>query len=308
VQDPSTASAALAQGEVDWWENPTIDLVPQLKRNKDLVLTVKDRTGEIDCLRFNHLFPPFDNAAIRRVVLAAMDQKEVMTAVAGAEPSLIKTDVGLFVPGTPMASTVGGRDHARAQWISTNKKRDLAGAGYKGERVVVLAASTIPTIFAEAQVATDVLQRIGMNIDLQAMEWGSVVARRASREPIDKGGWNIFYTYLGGVGNISPGPDIAIRVRVADRPEKWRRCERRGSTRQMSRRNRRSAATCRSNSGGTPPMCRSACTTSRPVSAHLCRTSGTAGRNFTGCGGYRPGLSDGCGHPHCGQEGRGAVS
>jgi len=47
VQDPSTASAALAQGEVDWWENPTIDLVPQLKRNKDLVLTVKDRTGEI---------------------------------------------------------------------------------------------------------------------------------------------------------------------------------------------------------------------------------------------------------------------
>jgi peptide/nickel transport system substrate-binding protein len=92
---------------VDWWENPTIDLVPQLKRNKDLVLTVKDRTGEIGCLRFNHLFPPFDNAAIRRVVLAAMDQKEVMTAVAGAEPSLIKTDVGLFVPGTPMASTVG---------------------------------------------------------------------------------------------------------------------------------------------------------------------------------------------------------
>ena len=105
-------------------------------------------------------------------------------------------------------------------------KQDLAAAGYKGERVVVLAASTIPTIYAEAQVATDVLQRIGMNIDLQTMEWGSVVARRASREPIDKGGWNIFYTYLGGMGNISPGPDIAIRasgadclVRLADRSE-----------------------------------------------------------------------------------------
>ncbi len=64
-----------AQGEVDWWENPTIDLVPQLKRNKDLVITVKDRTGRIGCLRFNQLFPPFDNAAIRRVVLSAIDQK-----------------------------------------------------------------------------------------------------------------------------------------------------------------------------------------------------------------------------------------
>jgi peptide/nickel transport system substrate-binding protein len=48
------------------------------------------------------------------------------------------------------------------------------------------------------------------------MEWGSVVARRASREPADKGGWNIFYTYLGGTGNISPGPDIAIRASGAD--------------------------------------------------------------------------------------------
>ena len=107
IPDPATASAALTQGEIDWWENPTIDLVPQLKRNKDITLAVKDRTGEIGCLRFNHLHPPFDNAAIRRVVVAAMDQKEIMEAVAGAEPSLIKTDVGIFVPGTPMASTTG---------------------------------------------------------------------------------------------------------------------------------------------------------------------------------------------------------
>src|SRR5271156_6578883 len=46
VQDPSTAAAALQQGEVDWWENPTIDLVPQLQRDKNLVVTVMDRTGE----------------------------------------------------------------------------------------------------------------------------------------------------------------------------------------------------------------------------------------------------------------------
>jgi len=215
VPDPGTASVALDQGEVDWWENPTIDLVPQLKRNSKLVITVKDRTGEIGCLRFNQLFPPFDNAAVRRVVLSALDQKEVMAAVAGAEPSLIKTDVGLFVPGTPMASDIGV-EITRGPKDLGKIKQDLAAAGYQGEKVVVLAASTIPTIYAEAQVATDVLQRIGMNIDLQTMEWGSVVARRASREPIDRGGWNIFYTYLGGMGNISPGPDIAIRASGAD--------------------------------------------------------------------------------------------
>jgi peptide/nickel transport system substrate-binding protein len=75
----------------------------------------------------------------------------------------------------------------------------------------VLAATTIPIIWAEAQVATDVLSRIGFNVDMQALEWGTVVQRRASKEPIDKGGWNIFYTYLGGFGNVSPAPNIAIR-------------------------------------------------------------------------------------------------
>ena len=210
IPDAATASAALQQGEVDWWENPAIDLLPQIRSYKGITVKVTDRTGEIGCLRFNHLFPPFNSAAIRRVVLAAMDQKEIMEGVAGAEPSLAKTDVGLFVPGSPMASTAGveithgPKDYAKL-------KQALAAAGYNGEKIVVLAASNYPSIWAEAQVATDTLSKIGFNLDLQALDWGSVVQRRASREPTSKGGWNIFYTFLGGFGNISPAPNIAIR-------------------------------------------------------------------------------------------------
>ncbi len=210
IPDPATASAALLQGEVDWWENPALDLVPQVKSYKDVTVTVKDRTGEIGCLRFNELNPPFNNPAIRRIVVAAMDQKEVMEAVAGAVPSLYKTDVGLFMPGTPMAST-SGVQVTRGPKDLTKLKQELAAAGYNGEKIVVLAATTIPTIWAMAQVGTDVLTRLGFNVDLQALEWGAVVQRRASREPIEKGGWNIFYTWLGGFGNVSPAPNIAIR-------------------------------------------------------------------------------------------------
>ncbi len=210
IQDPATAAAALTRGEVDWWENPTIDLIPQIKKNSDIAVTVKDRTGAIACMRFNHLHPPFDNPAIRRIVTMAIDQREIMEAVSGAEPSLIKTDVGIFVPGTPMASTVGV-DATRLPKDLDKIKSALTAAGYNGEKIVVLAGTTIPIIWAEAQVASDLLSRIGFNVDLQALEWGSVVQRRASKEPIDKGGWNIFYTYLGGFGNVSPAPNIAIR-------------------------------------------------------------------------------------------------
>jgi peptide/nickel transport system substrate-binding protein len=210
IPDPATASAALTQKEIDWWENPQIDLVPQLRRDKDLILTVKDRTGEIGCLRFNCLFPPFDNLAIRRVVVEAMDQKEIMQGVAGSDPSLIKTDVGIFVPGTPMASTVGV-SITRGPKNYDKLKADLKAAGYNGQKIVILACASIPTIYAEAQVAEDTLKKIGFNTDFQSLDWSAVVARRASQQPIDKGGWNIFYTYLGGFNNISPAPNIAIR-------------------------------------------------------------------------------------------------
>src|SRR5207302_9777389 len=118
---------------------------PQLKGTKSLAVTVKDRTGEIGCLRFNHLFPPFDKPAVRRAVLSAIDQKDVITAFAGAEPSIMKIDVGLFVPGTPLASDVGveitrgPKDYAKI-------KQELAAAGYNGEKVIMLAATTIPSI------------------------------------------------------------------------------------------------------------------------------------------------------------------
>ena len=210
VPDQGTASSALIGGEYDWWENPQIDLVPSLQRDRNITVVVKDHTGEIGCMRFNHLFPPFDNPAIRRAVQSAVDQQEFMQAVAGAVPSLIKAPMGVFVPGTSLASDVGVAEHAKPR-DPEQVKKDLAAAGYKGERVVILAASNFPTINAIAQVGGDLLKRIGMNVDYQNMDWGTVVQRRASKEPIDKGGWNIFFTYLGGQGNVGPASNIAIR-------------------------------------------------------------------------------------------------
>jgi peptide/nickel transport system substrate-binding protein len=208
--DPATCAAALMNNEIDWWENPTIDLIPQLQSHKNITIVVKDITGEIGCLRFNQLYPPFNNPAIRRLVMAACDQRAFMQAYAGAVPNLIKTDVGIFVPGTPLASDVGVAV-TRGDHDTEKLKREIVAAGYKGERVVLLGATSIPSIDAISKVAADVLQRLGFNLDYQALEWGTVVQRRASREPVEKGGWNIFMTYLGGNGNISPAGNTPLR-------------------------------------------------------------------------------------------------
>ncbi len=214
VPDPATAAAALTGGEYDWWENPSLDLVPSLKRDRNLTVVVKDHEGEMGCLRFNEMYPPFDNPAIRRVVLSAIDQKEFMTAVAGAVPELIQTGIGLWMPGSPYANSEGVDTMKGAADVG-KLKADLAAAGYKGERVTVLGAADFPTITAIAEVAQDLLQRIGFNLDYQSLDWGTVVQRRAVKSPPDKGGWNIFFTYLGGLGNIIPAATIAARANGA---------------------------------------------------------------------------------------------
>jgi peptide/nickel transport system substrate-binding protein len=210
VPDPATKAAAMRAGEFDWWENPTIDLLNTLKSQAGLTTVVKDHSGSIGIMRFNSLYPPFDNQAIRRIALSAIDQREFMEAVSGAEPDLIRTGIGLFVPGTPLSSDVGVEMMQGAK-EPARLKAELAAAGYKGERVVLLAASDFPVISALAMVGGDLLKRIGFNVDYQSLDWGTVVQRRASREPIDKGGWNVFFTYGGGTGNVSPASLTVIR-------------------------------------------------------------------------------------------------
>jgi peptide/nickel transport system substrate-binding protein len=208
--DPATAAAALQQGEFDWWENPPIDLVALLRTNRDLIVDVKNRMGSIGCIRFNHLYPPFNNVAIRRLVLACVNQEVFMQAVAGAEPELYHTKVGLFTPGMPMASEAG-TDALTARTDFDNVKKELAAAGYNGEKIVLLGPNTVFSTHAESMVVDDLLRRMGFNVDYQSLEWGTVVQRRASKEPPEKGGWNIFITNLTSLANVFVPANIGIQ-------------------------------------------------------------------------------------------------
>ena len=87
--DPFSAMAALRVGEVDWWDSPPRDLVEALSRERDITVISQYATA-MSLLRFNHLHPPFDNAAVRRALLGAVDQAEAMTAVAGTDRVLAR--------------------------------------------------------------------------------------------------------------------------------------------------------------------------------------------------------------------------
>jgi len=211
IPDAATAAAALQAGEIDWWEAPTADLLPLLRRNRSITTEIIDRAGNIGFLRVNSLYPPFDNPAVKRALLGAVDQSDFMTAVVGADPQMWRQPAGVFTPGTPLATDVGlevfegPRDYDRV-------KRDLAAAGYRGEKVVMLAATDFPAINALCEVSADMFRKSGINLDYQALDWGTVTSRRNSQEPPEKGGWNAHCTYTAGYDLLNPGSNPSLNA------------------------------------------------------------------------------------------------
>ena len=211
IPDQATAAQAVMAGEQDWWDYATIDLMPLLRQARGVKVVVQEPSGQVSILRMNQLHPPFDNPAIRRALLGAVSQQDVMTAVAGDDPKMWNTGVGFFCPNTPMATGVGmealtsPRDLPRA-------KQEIAAAGYKGEKVALIAATDFPVLKAMADVTADMFKKVGLNVDYIATDWGSVVTRRANKGPVSEGGWSAFCTAWAGVDMLNPAGHISLRA------------------------------------------------------------------------------------------------
>ena len=211
MPDAATQAAALGAGEVDWVEQPVMDLVPSLKANRKLRVEVVETRGLIGVLRFNHLYPPFDNPIIRRAALHAVSQKEFMAAVAGeADPSVINNKVGFFAPSSVFASDAGMENLSSTPDLAALRKAVMA-AGYNNEKVVFLGAADVPRITAICEVGADLLSKIGLNVDYVSTDWGSVVQRTMRRQPIAEGGWSIFGSMWGGLDWDNPAGNLALR-------------------------------------------------------------------------------------------------
>jgi peptide/nickel transport system substrate-binding protein len=192
--DPFSAMAGLRNGEIDWWEVPLHDQAEGLTRDRDITVISHFATA-MGVLRFNHLHPPFNNVAVRQALLGAVDQAEAMTAVAGTDRALWHDGIGLFAARTPFANDAGievlrrPRDYAAV-------RQALKRAGYNGEKIVILAPTDAQGIRALSLAGTDQLRRAGMNVDLQEMDFVTVLRRRQNQATPDKGGWNAFFILI----------------------------------------------------------------------------------------------------------------
>jgi len=208
IPDAATAAAALQTGEVDWLERPLLDLVPKLKSTAGVTVEAVDPFGFFAILWLNNAAPPFDNPKLRSALLPAINQQDFMQSVVGDLPGLSRSGMGMFTPGSPFASDAGmavlngKRDPAQA-------KRLIAESGYKGEKIVLMVPE-LPESHAMAEITRALFQDLGLNVDYQTMDWGTLSARARSTDPAVRAGWSCYCVGWAGLWPANPGSNIPL--------------------------------------------------------------------------------------------------
>ncbi|MEM7709248.1 MAG: ABC transporter substrate-binding protein, partial [Pseudomonadota bacterium] len=145
--------------------------------------------------------PPFDDAEVRRAAIMAMGQEDYLASAVGNE-EFWQTCYSVFPCGTPLENEAGS-DVIKTGDVKAAKSA-LETTGYDGTEVVIMQPTDIPVLSAFSLVSADKLRDAGFNVKLEAMDWATLTSRRASREPVSEGGWNIFHTWWIGADVIDP--------------------------------------------------------------------------------------------------------
>ncbi|MGL4285932.1 MAG: ABC transporter substrate-binding protein, partial [Phreatobacter sp.] len=195
-----TAINALAKGEIDLLENMNADQRSMLQGNRDVV--IRRRPGpNASTIRFNWAQPPFDQVKIRQAVQAVITQQDYMDATIG-DPESYQICPAFFGCGTPLETSVGFPDTGKPDVAKA--KALLKEAGYKGEKVVIITPGDVNSFAPLAPLTQQYLRQIGMESEIQAMEWSAFLTRRARPVPVSEGGWNLAHAVFDRIDLISP--------------------------------------------------------------------------------------------------------
>ena len=210
IPDAATATAALQSGEVDWVESVLPDLIPLLRDSEDVSVMRRDPLGLVAVMRFNHLNAPFNNVKLRQAVMYAIEQAPYMQSVTDGSDESWRQCLSMFPCGLDGVNELG-RD-AFAPPRDLEKARAMVKAsGYAGEKVVILNPTDIASIHPHGLITAELLRKLGMNVELQDTDWGTVVQRRVSKKPVEEGGWSIAHTNWPSISIANPATNATIR-------------------------------------------------------------------------------------------------
>ena len=211
MPDAQTAVNALQSGDIDFLEITPWDMLPALTANKELKVATLNKLGYQSIGRMNFLYPPFDNVKVRQAALMAINQKDFMDAMVGNDQYYILCGA-IFICGSPLDTAQGSDTIVKGSGMAEAKKL-LAQSGYDGTPVLLMAPTDVVTLKTQPIVMAQLLRQAGFKVDVQAMDWQTVVSRRPSQKPPKDGGWNMFITNVISADLMNPIANLQVSGR-----------------------------------------------------------------------------------------------
>ncbi|MFZ6764956.1 ABC transporter substrate-binding protein [Pseudoroseomonas sp. WGS1072] len=214
LPDSASAVAALQTGEIDIYETPPLDLLPVLERNREIVVAVHGRQGQYGFLRPNHRQPPFDKAEARRALAMLMRQPDFMAVTAGSDGKYWRECYSFL--------SCGGlnENQKHAEWLRQGDAaaagRLFREAGYDGRPVVLIAPGDNEIIRGFGMLAAERMRAAGLTVDLQTMDFATMMSRRNRQDAPAQGGWNIFPMWSYGFELDNPVANVALSTNCTD--------------------------------------------------------------------------------------------
>ncbi len=184
VSQVATRLAGVQSGDYDIADQINTDAYAQLKQDPRVQPGVVP--GTFLTFFFNKRQGVMTNEKLRQAVAVAMDMQPIMEATFG-NPDLFTIDSSIYPKGTPWYTNAGGT------WYNvhnTDQAKQLAKeAGYSGQPIRWLSTQEYDYMFKSTVVASTQLKEAGFNVDLQVVEWATLLDRRAKADE-----WDMFVT------------------------------------------------------------------------------------------------------------------
>ena len=187
VTEAGARVAGLETGEFQGAEDVPAKAQARLKTNPNITLKPLENFW-VQIAAPNLSFPPTDNLKVRQAIQAALDMEEIMDA---ATDGAYRLNIGLQYPGQAFYTEVA--KHTYNQKNKDKAKKLLAEGGYKGEKLILMTNKDYSNMYTTALVMSEQLKGIGMNVELQVLDWPATVQKQQNSAE----GWNFFFTGYG---------------------------------------------------------------------------------------------------------------
>jgi peptide/nickel transport system substrate-binding protein len=183
VPEVATRVAQVETGELDFADDLNLDAYDRLKKNSSLRPLVSKPYYWLVAV-FNKKEGLMTNQKLRQAWQAALDIEPIMKNVAGGHPEFYRMDSSLaMVEITSWHTKLSG-----LPWNEHNKdkaKKLLREAGYKNEPIRFMTTQEYKWMYDFALLTKQQLEDAGFTIDLQVVDWATLVKRRNNSKEYD---------------------------------------------------------------------------------------------------------------------------